>query len=75
MKDREFLARNGITDSELQDAAIKTIPCSIDSVEEAFNDRTDVQVNSPRAIMVVQWKGMLGGLRAAQVIMGKRKGE
>jgi hypothetical protein len=69
MNDREFLASKGITHPELQDEAIKSIPCGIETVEEAYEDKTAVDVNSPRALMVCHWKGILKGLAIAQKIM------
>ena len=68
MTNEEALAgfSTGITNLANVQTAIDRIPCGLATVEEAIKDTTNVQSNAPRAIMVVQYKGILLGLAVAE---------
>jgi hypothetical protein len=72
MTNEEALAgfSTGITDPALVAIAVDRIPCAIETVEEAIHDGTSVQINGPRALMIVQYKGMLVGLAVAEDTRG-----
>ncbi len=70
-QNRNYLKEMGIDNFDLQNAAIKKIPCGELLVRDAMEDMTDLNVNTPRALMVCEYKGVVIGLIQAQNILDK----
>lgn len=66
---RKFLNLIGITNKKLQQIAIETIPCGEKLIENVMNDKTSVVINAPRALIIMNYKGMIAGLAASQKII------
>jgi len=66
MSNEDYLVTLGIKDERLQRIAIESIPCGEETVKAAMDDSTDVQVNSVRALMMCNYKGMIKGLKLAE---------
>lgn len=65
-KNRAYLFQTfRIENPQLQAEAIRRLPCGIELVEEAMQDETAFQINGPRVIMIVSYKGFLSGLEFA----------
>ncbi len=62
----EYLTALGITDERLQALAVKSLPCGETSVKACMRDTTSIGVNAVRAIMMINFKGFVYGLRGAQ---------
>ena len=63
---KKYLDSIGVKDERLQRIAIDSIPCGEDTVQVLMDDKTDIEVNAVRALMVVHYKGILKGLKFAQ---------
>lgn len=61
----EQLEALGVTCKALQQILIAELPCGIVLVEDAMNDNTSIQINAPRAMMLVHWNGKLSAMIAA----------
>ena len=57
--DSRYLARLGVRSLRHQEILLDAIPCGIESIKAAWTDATNVEVNSPRTLLVVYWKGMV----------------
>ncbi len=58
MKDRA-LSKAGVRNATHQRILLDKLPCDILTSKEALADKTAVQVNAPRALLVFFWKGMV----------------
>jgi len=63
MTNEKFLDKLGIKDALHRRLVIETIPCGEENVEDAWLDKTPVQINAPRAIVICHWKGMVLGFQ------------
>lgn len=71
--DRAFMKKMGVSRTDFQDVLIKKIPCGIESVKATQADATSVQINAPRALMVLEFKGFFQGLIQAEKILKESK--
>jgi len=70
-KNRNYLEEMGIDNLGLRDVAIKAIPCGVILVQDAMEDKTSLFANSPRALMMCEYKGLITGLIEAQKVLDK----
>jgi hypothetical protein len=67
------LVKAGISDPLHQEILIDCIPCGIETAGEALRDKTSIEVNAPRALMVVEWKGMAKAFATLEGKLRRRK--
>ena len=65
-----YLSRIGVRSQRHQQILIDALPCGIETVREAWKDRTPYQINGPRAIMVCSWKGMVSAFHRLEATIG-----
>jgi len=69
---RRFLDALGIFDPDARDVVIKGLPCGIELASEAYMDQTSMEVNGPRAALILFWKGTLIGLQRLADVQNRR---
>ena len=62
------LAELGVSDPVHQKILIAKIPCGIKNAKAALADKTHIDVNGYRAIMVISWKGMVSAFRELEKV-------
>ena len=71
MTNETFLKKIGIKDAIHRRLLISTVPCGEEKVEDAWNDKTPIQINAPRALAICHWKGMVRGFQMAEQARAK----
>jgi hypothetical protein len=65
-KSTRVLDACGVRDPLHQRILLENLPCGETDPQAVLSDATMIQINAPRALMIVQWKGMMLGFRLVE---------